>query len=295
MGSLTVVSTPIGNLEDIGLRALRVLREADAICAEDTRVTRKLLSRYDIHTPLVSYHRHSLARRTEEVLGMLRAGKSVALVSDAGTPGISDPGADLVRLAAAEGQTVTAVPGPSAVLAALGVSGLPTGRFAFDGYPPRARSDRTAFFAGLRGEARTVVLYEAPLRVEATLRDLLEALGDREVCIGRELTKVFEDVYRGTLTGALERVRQARPRGEYTLVIAPPSACDAAAPPPPEEAVASAVRIRLQAGMSVADAAREVAAELGVPRRRAYTAALTAARAGAAALEACAHAPPNSR
>jgi len=273
---LVVVATPIGNLEDIGLRALRVLREADVICAEDTRVTRKLLSRYDIHTPLVSYHRHSLARRTEEVLAMLRAGKTVALVSDAGTPAVSDPGADLVRMAAAEGFAVSAVPGPSAVLAALVVSGLPAGRFAFDGFPPRARSDRAAFFTALRNETRTVVLYEAPSRIQATLRDLLHAFGDRHACVARELTKAFEEVYRGKLSGAIEWIKNSSPRGEYTIAVAPAPATEDEAPG--EEAVKDAVRRRLVAGLSVSDAAREVSAELGVPRRRAYAEALEQAR-----------------
>ena len=178
-GTLYVVSTPIGNLEDITLRALRTLREVDLIAAEDTRVTRKLLSHYDIHTPIISYHQHSRGGRAREIVQALEDGKNVALVSDAGTPGISDPGHDLIRLCIAQGVKIEPVPGPTAMIAALVVSGLPTARFAFEGFPPRKKRARRSFFANLKAEARTVCLYEASNRLLDTLETIRAELGER--------------------------------------------------------------------------------------------------------------------
>jgi 16S rRNA (cytidine1402-2'-O)-methyltransferase len=277
-GTLFVVSTPIGNLEDVTLRALRVLREVDVICAEDTRVTRKLLSRYDIHTPLISYHRHSATEKEAEIVSRIVAGDSAALVSDAGTPGVSDPGDRLISAVIAAGAIVVSVPGPSAALAALVSSGLPTGRFAFDGFPPRNRSDRRVFFESLRAERRTMLIYEAPSRVRQTLEDLLAALGNRRIAVGRELTKVFEEVYRGTLHGAIERFGSGVARGEFTIVVEGAEMADSAPAPPSEAAVIDALRQALDTGASVRDATDAVSARFGVPRRAVYRACLSLRR-----------------
>jgi 16S rRNA (cytidine1402-2'-O)-methyltransferase len=270
VGALYLVSTPIGNLEDITLRALRILKECDLIAAEDTRVTRKLLSHFDIHTPLTSYHQHTRENRSEALIQKLKDGASVALVTDAGAPGVSDPGADLVSRAIAVGVLVVPIPGASAVLAGLTASGLPTGRFAFDGFPPRTKTDRTAFFSALVSERRTIVLYEAPSRLLATLRELERHLGDREVAVARELTKKFEEVFRGRLSGAVEHFQAKSPRGEFTLVVH-------GAPPPPEPAlpdvdvVEKGLRRALSDGLSGRDAVRRVTEELKLPRRHVYS------------------------
>ena len=270
VGTLYLVSTPIGNLEDITLRALRILKECDLIAAEDTRVTRKLLSHFDIHTPLTSYHQHTRENRSEALIQKLKDGASVALVTDAGTPGVSDPGAELVSRAIAEGVTVIPVPGASAVLAGLAASGLPTGRFAFDGFPPRTKTDRTAFFSALLSDRRTIVLYEAPSRLLATLRELERHLGDREIAIARELTKKFEEVFRGKLSGAINHFQAKPPRGEFTLVIhgAPPAPEPAA---PDVDIVERDLRLALAEGLSGRDAVRRVTEELKLPRRQVYS------------------------
>jgi 16S rRNA (cytidine1402-2'-O)-methyltransferase len=277
-GTLYVVSTPIGNLEDVTLRALRVLREVDLICAEDTRVTRKLLSRYDIRTPLTSYHRHSATEKEAEVVARLASGASVALVSDAGTPGVSDPGDRLVAATIAAGVAVVPVPGPSAALTALVVSGLGTGRFAFDGFPPRNRSDRRAFFEALRPERRTIVLYEAPTRIRQTLEDLVAVLGNRRVAVGRELTKAFEEVYRGTLHAALERFGTGPARGEFTIVVEGANESPASPVPPDDAAIREALQLALDGGASVRDATDAVSARLDLPRRMVYRVCLSLRR-----------------
>lgn len=267
-GTLYVVSTPIGNLEDVTLRALRILKECDLIAAEDTRVTRKLLSRYDIHTPLTSYHQHSRGEKSEHLAGRLAAGESIALVSDAGTPGVSDPGADLISMAIDRGVSVVPVPGPNAALAALVASGLSASRFAFDGFPPRGRSDRRAFFGALRAETRTVLLYESPGRIAGTIEDLYGVLGDRPVAIGRELTKAFEEIYRGTLSGAITHLALRRPRGEFTVVLG--AAAHTPAPESTPMDVESALRAALSSGDTSRDAVQRVAADLQLPRRLVY-------------------------
>ncbi|HZP84535.1 MAG TPA: 16S rRNA (cytidine(1402)-2'-O)-methyltransferase [Chthonomonadaceae bacterium] len=219
-GTLYLVSTPIGNLEDISLRALRLLREVPLIAAEDARVTRKLLDHFGIGTEVVSYRSSRQPHQTETLLAALHAGRDLALVSDAGTPAIADPGASLITAAIARGIPVQPVPGPVAALSALVASGLPAGRFAFDGFPPRRRADRRAFFAALARESRTLLLYESPAYLPATLRDLLAALGrERPVAIVRDLTRSGETCFRGTLAQAVAHFRTHTPRGEYTLVI----------------------------------------------------------------------------
>lgn len=218
-GTLYVVSTPIGNLADITLRALEVLRSVDMVAAEDTRTTGNLLRHHGIEQRLVSYHSHNEARRAEWLTDQLLAGKSVALTADAGTPGVSDPAYAVVRAAVAAGVPVVPIPGASALLAALVVSGLPTDRFVFEGFLP-VKKGRRARIERLREELRTAVIYESPFRVERTLRDLLELVGDRPAALAREVTKKFEEVKRGRVSALLDAVRQKPPKGEYVIVLA---------------------------------------------------------------------------
>jgi 16S rRNA (cytidine1402-2'-O)-methyltransferase len=216
MPNLYVVATPIGNLEDITLRALRVLREVKLIAAEDTRKTRRLLERFDIKTPMTSYFEHNKLTKLDYILDALK-NNDVALVSEAGMPGISDPGYELIVAAAERGIPVVPVPGPSAVIAALAVSGLPTDRFTFIGFLPGRSAARRRLLASVAGESGTVIALAAPHRLAATLQDILEVFGDRRLAVGRELTKLHEEIYRGTVSGAIAHF--VRPRGEFTLVI----------------------------------------------------------------------------
>jgi 16S rRNA (cytidine1402-2'-O)-methyltransferase len=220
-GTLYVVATPIGNLEDITLRALRILREVALIAAEDTRRTRVLLSRYGIETPVTSYFEHNKLRRGPALIERLRAGENVALVTDAGTPGISDPGFHLVRLAREAGVPVVPIPGPAALVAALSVAGVPGDRFVFEGFLPVKRGRRLARLRELQALGRPIVLYESPHRLAATLEALAEVFGPAEVVLGRELTKQFEEVRRGTAAELLAAVRAEGVRGELTLVVNP--------------------------------------------------------------------------
>jgi 16S rRNA (cytidine1402-2'-O)-methyltransferase len=222
-GALYVVSTPIGNLGDITRRAVQILSGVDAVAAEDTRTTGFLLKHLDITKPLVSYFSHNERRRIPALIERLRAGESIALVTDAGTPGISDPAFAFVREAIARGIRVIPVPGASALLPALVVSGLPTERFVFEGFLPVKKGRRKRLEA-LMEEGRTIVLYEAPHRVRRTLKDLHEVLGDRDAVLAREMTKKFEEVLRGRFTELMERFRQKEPRGEFVIVIAGNSA-----------------------------------------------------------------------
>jgi len=216
-GILFLVATPIGNLEDISLRAVRVLREADLIAAEDTRHTAKLLHHYDIRRPTSSLHEHNEQEKVPALVGRLRGGARIALVTDAGTPAVSDPGYRLVRAAIDAGIRVEAIPGPSAVLAALVVSGLPTDSFVFAGFPPPKAGARSVWFEALKDERRTLVFFESPHRIRETLDAALGALGDREASVGRELTKLHEEVIRGPLSVVLARLGD--PRGELTVVV----------------------------------------------------------------------------
>jgi 16S rRNA (cytidine1402-2'-O)-methyltransferase len=270
-GKLYIVCTPIGNLEDITLRALRVLKEVDLIAAEDTRVTRKLLNHFDIHTPSTPYHQHSKGSKAADIADMLEQDKSIALVSDAGTPGISDPGHELIANCIERGIELVFVPGANALIMAAVVSGLPTTHFSFDGFPPRKDSERHEFFAALRHERRTIILYESPLRLLKTLAAALAVFGDRRVAVLREATKLFEEVFRGTISEAIERFNAVKPRGEVTMVLE-----GYAGEEPLTAAVDPDTRLRemIAQGLTERDAVRQVAIELRLPHRRVYTAML---------------------
>jgi len=267
MGTLYVVATPIGNLQDITLRALQVLREVKLIAAEDTRTTRKLLAHYDIHTALTSYHDFSGPGKRQRLLEALAAG-DVALVSEAGMPGISDPGYDLIREAIAAGYPVAPIPGPSALIAALAVSGLPTDRFLYLGFLPRRQAERKRILAQVSHLPWTLVAFEAPHRIREALRDALEALGDRPVAIARELTKVFEEIWRGRLSEAITHFEEAVPRGEFTLVIA--GAEEGTAGTWDEAKVRGALVKERAAGKGAREAVKAVVALSGWSRRDVY-------------------------
>lgn len=267
MPTLYLVPTPIGNLEDITLRALRVLREVALIAAEDTRTTRILLQHYQINTPLTSYHEHNKLTKLDAIFEMLSRA-DVALVSDAGTPGLSDPGYELVQAAIARGVRVEPLPGANAIIPALVGSGLPTDSFIYLGFLPRKDKPLRALFKSLSGEPRTLIAYESPNRLCDTLRAALEALGDRRVCVAREMSKKFEEFRRCTLSEALAHYLEQPARGEITLLLE-------GAPQQPaaewdEAQVRAALRERLAAGETPSSAARAVALRSGWPRRAVY-------------------------
>jgi len=218
-GTLYIVATPIGNLEDITLRALRILKEVDLIAAEDTRHTKKLLTHYGIQKHLTSYHEYNEKTKSSQLIHRLKEGCRVALVSDAGTPLLSDPGFRLVQEAIRAEVQVIPVPGPSAVTAVLSASGLPTDHFAFDGFLPAKKAARRKYLTGLREEERTLVFYEAPHRVQESLRDILEILGDREIVLGREVTKLHEEFLRGSVSQLISATEPREWRGEITVVV----------------------------------------------------------------------------
>ncbi len=270
-GAIVLVATPIGNLGDLSPRAVEALKAADIIACEDTRHSGKLLHHAGI-TPrrLVAVHAHNEAEQAEQLVAQAAGGARVAAITDAGTPGISDPGERLVAAAVAAGVPVETVPGPSAVVAALVVSGLPTGRFCFEGFLPRKGRERGERLEALAAETRTSVLYEAPHRIRPTVEDLAGACGgERRVAIVRELTKRFEEVWRGTLDEAVEWVAAVAARGEFVLVLQGAAPASATA-----EEVDEALRRHLQAGHSTRDAVAAVAAGLSVPKRQVYAAAL---------------------
>ncbi len=274
---LYLVATPIGNMEDVTLRALAVRGGADVSACEDTRVTAKLLARHGIATPLLAYHDHNAERVRPLLLERLRRGEAVALVSDAGTPLVSDPGFKLVRAAIAEGLLVTALPGPSAALAALLLSGLPSDRFLFGGFlPPKAAARRRAL-AALAAVPATLVFFEGASRLAAALADMAKVLGDRPAAVARELTKIYEEVKRGRL-GELARHYQAAgpPRGEIAVVVAPPQE---EAPAQQGEVLDTQLEAALST-MSLKDASAAVAAATGLPRREVYARALVLAGRG---------------
>jgi 16S rRNA (cytidine1402-2'-O)-methyltransferase len=263
---LHIVATPIGNLGDVTLRALATLAGADAILAEDTRISSRLTSRYEIATPLIAYHEHNAAQSRPRILERLSQGQALALISDAGTPLISDPGYKLVAEAVAAGISVTSLPGASAALTALTLSGLPTDRFFFEGFlPPKSAARRERANALARVPA-TLIFYEAPGRLADSLADLAAELGPRPAAVARELTKVFEEIRRGDLAGlAAEYAAGAPPKGEIVIVVGPPSPEPVLAP----DALDREIRAALES-LSVKDAAAAVAARTGLPRREVY-------------------------
>ncbi len=274
---LYLVATPIGNMGDITLRAIETLRHADLIACEDTRVTGKLLARLGLAVPLVAYHEHNADRAGQTLLAQLREGRVVALVSDAGTPLISDPGWRLVRTCRDEGIAVTALPGPSAALTALQLSGLPAQPFLFAGFLPRTAAARRAAAHDLALVPATLIFFESPNRLGASLADLAAILGDRPAAIARELTKLHEEISPGTLTELAERYRQAPARGEVVLVVGPP----AAQAPAGDADIDGRLAEALAGGASLKDSAALVAAETGRQRREVYARALRLAKRAA--------------
>ena len=273
-GTLTLVATPIGNLEDITLRALRVLREAHLIAAEDTRRTAKLLAHFGISCPTVSCHAHNEKQRLPGLLRALQSGRNVALVSDAGTPGISDPGYRIVRRAAELGLPITAVPGPSAAIMALCLSGFPADRFTFYGFLPRAGKHRRLSLEEAAGVPHTLVFFEAPHRIEKTLRDLQETLGDRESAMCRELTKRYEEVRRGPLSALLDENREgSKKRGEYCIVVQGREPSTQL--PCREDRLEMALEaLSAYKDTPLKEASRQIADRFGLSRRDVYQAAL---------------------
>ena len=262
MGTLYVVGTPIGNLGDMTYRAVETLEKVDFICAEDTRVTAKLLNYFEIKKPLVSYHEHNAKVMGEKIAERLRSGEDCAIVTDAGMPCISDPGEQIVMLCRAEGIDVKVVPGPSAVVSALAVSGLPTARFRFEGFLSVTKKQRLEHLASVRDAHETLIFYEAPHKLMNTLKDMLEYFGDRRISLCRELTKIHEEVKLTTLSEAIEYYTANKPKGEFVLVIEGADSAETDKPETIEEALEQ-VRELVEKGMRGADACRNIAKATG--------------------------------
>jgi 16S rRNA (cytidine1402-2'-O)-methyltransferase len=269
MGILYVVATPIGNLEDISRRAIRILQEVSLIAAEDTRKTRRLLNAYDIKTPMTSYFEHSKLTKLDYILDRLDE-SDVALVSDAGTPGLNDPGYDLIVAAAKRGITVTPIPGPSVVVAALVVSGLPTDRFTYLGFLPRKAGDRRRFLKSVVDESATLVILETPHRLKEALTDISDILGDRRIAVCRELTKLHEEIFRGTVSGAIAHF--TAPRGEFALVI---DGKREITTPALTDNITGRLQNMRRSGMTAKEAIAGVSKETGLPRKKLYQVWLT--------------------
>jgi 16S rRNA (cytidine1402-2'-O)-methyltransferase len=266
-GTLYIVATPIGNLEDMTLRAIRTLKEADLVAAEDTRHTRHLLDRYQIETQLTSYHDHNKEEKAPVLVARMLEGKSVALVSDAGTPGISDPGYFLINLAIDRKIPVVPIPGATAAIAALSVSGMPTDRFIFEGFLPAKHLARLKRLKELAGEERTVIFYEAPHKIIRAIEDMFEVYGDRRVVITRELTKVHEETIRGTLSEVLKRLQEGTIKGEFTVIV------HGATKDPKTQTLDTAGYLKnliLHRGLSRKEAISVAAEELGIPKKEVY-------------------------
>ena len=272
-GMLTLCATPIGNLEDITYRAVRLMTEADFIAAEDTRHTKKLLNHFDIHTKLISYHEHNKIEKGPELIKLLQEGKNIVLVTDAGTPGISDPGEDLVKLALEAGITVTSAPGAVAGITALIISGQCTRRFIFEGFLPSDKKEKVEVVERLKNETRTVILYEAPHRLVKTLEKLYEELGDRGITITKELTKKYETIFKTSLAQAVEHYKTEEPRGEYVLILAGKDEKELK-----EEiqeswnslSIEEHMAVYLDKGMDQKSAMKQVAKDRGVPKGEIY-------------------------
>ena len=266
-GTLFVVATPIGNLEDITLRAIRVLKEADLIAAEDTRHTKHLLDRYEIETQLTSYHDHNKEEKAPVLVARLLDGKSIALVSDAGTPGISDPGYFLINLAVDQKIPVVPIPGATAAIAALSISGLPTDSFVFEGFLPAKHGARLKRLQALSKEERTIIFYEAPHKIIKTVEDMLETFGDRRAVVTRELTKIHEEAIRGTLSEILKHLQTGSIKGEFTVIVHGYSA------EPQKQDIDTAEYLKnlmLHRGLTKKEAIAAAAEELGLPKKDVY-------------------------
>ncbi|NTW07851.1 MAG: 16S rRNA (cytidine(1402)-2'-O)-methyltransferase [Syntrophaceae bacterium] len=267
-GLLYIVATPIGNLEDITLRAMRILKEVDLIAAEDTRHTRKLLNAYEISTPLISLHEHNEREKSSTVIAKIKSGMSVAYVTDAGTPCISDPGYLLVKAARAENIRVIPVPGVSAVITALSVAGFPVDNFMFCGFLPAKENKRRKFLEDLKEEESTIVFYESPVRYLAVLQDIYNVLGDREIAVARELTKIFEEIKRGKISSFLTGGLQGKIKGEFTIIIKgkekePVSISD-------EEIEAKLLQLKKNKEISARDAVCEIVRQTGLSKKKVY-------------------------
>lgn len=269
-GTLYLVATPIGNLEDITLRALRILREVDLIAAEDTRKTLKLLNHFDISKPLTSFFRHNESRKGEYIISLLKEGQNIALVSDAGTPAISDPGEELVGMAIEEGITVSPIPGPVAAISALIVSGQSTGRFVFEGFIPMNKRGRKERLKELEFEQRTMIFYEAPHKLKYTLEDMLKFWGNRKIVLAREITKMYEEIIRTDLEHAIEKYNEDNPKGEFVIVV------EGSKEEKQDEEIEllpieEAVNAYIEKGLSKMDAMKKVAQERGISKRDVYS------------------------
>ena len=268
LGTLYVFGTPIGNLDDMTYRAIQILKTVDAIAAEDTRHTGKLLHHFQISTPQISYYQHNIQQRTPELIQRLQTGQDLALVTDAGMPGISDPGCELIQACVESDITVVPIPGPVAAIAALVASGLPTDRFCFEGFLPIKGKDRRDRLSLIEAESRTVVLYESPHRLQKTIADLSELCGpDRQIVVARELTKRFETFWRGSLDAVIAFSHDPVPRGEYTLVLAGKSQHT---PSMSDEYLLAQLKAKIDAGLSPSQASRDLAKACNVSRRKLY-------------------------
>ena len=272
-GKLYLCATPIGNLEDITFRVVRTLKEVDLIAAEDTRNSIKLLNHFEIKTPMTSYHEFNKIEKAEYLVGLMKQGRNIALITDAGTPGISDPGEELVKICYRDGIEVTALPGAAACVNALAVSGLPTRRFCFEAFLPADKKKRNEILESLKNETRTIIIYEAPHHLLKTLRQLLDTIGDRNISLCRELTKKYETIHRNTISGAIDYFTANEPRGEFVLVIQGKNFREVREE---EEAkwenvsVEEHLKIYMDKGMTKKDAMKEVAKDRGVSKRDIY-------------------------
>lgn len=267
-GNLYMVATPIGNLEDITLRALRVLKDADLIAAEDTRHSSILLKAYKIKTPLISLHEHNEKERRELIVSRIQGGMNVAYISDAGTPCISDPGHQLVSFALENNVNVIPVPGPSAVIAALSASGFPADQFLFCGFLPPRENRRRRFFESVKDEQRTIIFYESPARMNDSLKDMLSVLGNRQIVVARELTKVFEEIKRGQISDILSQMPAGKVKGEFTVILQ--GVCQNPVSLTDEEIQEKILRIQSERSLSLRDTVAEVVRQTGLPRKKVY-------------------------
>lgn len=275
-GKLYICSTPIGNLEDITMRVLRILKEVDIIAAEDTRHTKKLLNYYNINTPLTSCHEHNELEKGKKIIQEIKSGKNVALVSDAGTPGISDPGHKLISLAIEEGINIVPVPGASASITALVVSGLPTERFCFEGFLPREKKLRGQLLSEISNDTRTFIIYEAPHRLKKTLRDLHEKLGERKIAVIKELTKIHEKVFRGNISEIISFFENNEPRGEFAIVLEGAKNITEAPKIEGTESLYKHVKDLISEGYDKKSAIKKTSLDLGISKNEVYNAVLEA-------------------